>query len=87
MSSKENKHKLSEAVLSLEASLRPLRYVNPVVLCTLTDPHCDFMDSPVPLIIGFWGTQNRLAKLVNKLKKAWKKTEFESGVPTVMLDV
>jgi len=43
-------------MLSIEGSLNPLKYVYPIVFCSLNKNHCDFVESPVPLTIGFWGS-------------------------------
>lgn len=34
---------LSDLLISIEGALRPLKYVYPVVFCTLTDVHIDFV--------------------------------------------
>jgi hypothetical protein len=62
--SKNEKYKLSDVALSMEGSLGILKYIYPVVFCCLTKDHCDFVESPVPLLIGFWGSQKRRTKFI-----------------------
>lgn len=49
-------------MISKQGALYPLKYVYPVVFCTLSGNHCDFVESPVPLTIGFWGNERRRTK-------------------------
>lgn len=41
-----------------------MKYAYPVVFCSLNKEHCDFVESPVPLIIGYWGSDSRKQKFV-----------------------
>ena len=77
VSTKDKRHKISDFILSLESALHPLRYEYPVALCTLSNDHCEFLESPVPLIIGMWGSPKKVAKFTKYVQKHYSPTETE----------
>ena len=50
-----NKHLISELILGLTRALHPLTYIYPIVGTTITPHHFEFANSPVPILVGFWG--------------------------------
>ena len=47
---------ISELMVGLIYALKPLTYIYPIVAATLSPHHTEFANSPVPLMVGFWGT-------------------------------
>ena len=79
---KENRCLLSEAVLALREGLRPLEYPHPTILCTITQMHLNYLDSPVPCLVGYWGAH---ADLIRSTTAAIISTP--SDTPTVLIDI
>jgi hypothetical protein len=53
------KSKISEALLQLLEVIKPLTYVNPIVLAALREEHEDFLGAPMSLILGLWAEQRK----------------------------
>jgi hypothetical protein len=56
------KSKVSEAILQLLEVMRPLTYVNPIVLAALKDDHENYLDAPMSLLLGLWAEPRRSAR-------------------------
>lgn len=56
------KSKISEAILQLLQIIRPLSYVNPVLLAAIRQQHEAYLDAPMALILGLWSQHRRPAK-------------------------
>ena len=55
-----------------------------MVLCSLTNNHYEFLESPVPIMIGFWGSQKRCEKFS---KHCQKRSPQHSEILTTMIDL
>lgn len=56
------KSKISEAILQLLQIIRPLAYVNPIMIATLKDQHENYLDAPMSIIIGLWAQQKKSSR-------------------------
>ncbi len=56
------KSKVSEAILQLLEVMRPLTYVNPILLAALRDDHENYLDAPMSLLLGLWAEPKRPAR-------------------------
>lgn len=68
----DKKNLFSELTLGLMKSLQPLTYIYPIVGTTITAHHFEFANSPVPIIVGFWGTEPDYQAAKHSLKKMMK---------------
>jgi len=60
---KEHRHIMSEMMMGVKAALSPIDYCYPTVLLTASEKHNNFLDAPVPCLVGFWGDDKGCAKL------------------------
>lgn len=68
MASSEHRNFISWSILSLLRCIKPLSYVSPIVISIASTRHMNFVDSPVPIIVGMWGkesTCNRYKERIN----------------------
>ena len=68
----KNKHLISELILALSRALHPLTYIYPIVGTTITTHHFEFANSPVPIMVGFWGSERDCSAAKSGLKKVIK---------------
>jgi len=54
---------MSEMMMGVKAALSPIDYCYPTVLLTASEKHNNFLDAPVPCLVGFWGDDKGCAKL------------------------
>lgn len=57
----------------------------PVVFCSLNSNHCDFIESPVPIIVAFWGSDKRRQRFARQLQDFVKGTE--RCMDTIVIDL
>ena len=73
---------MSELAVGLIYAIKPLAYVYPIILTTITDHHLEFTNSPVPIFLGFWGETDLYKSTKNYFKKSLKNQKALS--PTLM---
>jgi hypothetical protein len=56
------KSKISEAIMQLLEIIRPLTYVNPILMATLKDEHENYLDAPMSIILGLWVEQRKSSR-------------------------
>jgi hypothetical protein len=56
------KSKISEAILQLLEIIRPLTYVNPIMMATLKDDYENYLDAPMSIILGLWAEQKKSSR-------------------------
>lgn len=49
------KSKISEAILHALEMIKPLEYVNPIIMGTIRDEHQEYFNAPMSVILGLWG--------------------------------
>ena len=53
------KSKISQSLLQILEMIKPLEYVNPIILAALKDEHEEYLGAPMSLILGLWGETRR----------------------------
>lgn len=56
------KSKVSQAILQLLEIMRPLTYVNPILMAALRDDYQNYLDAPMSLLLGLWAEPKRSAR-------------------------
>ncbi len=54
-----SKVRVSECVLQFLQVIRPLAYVNPIILSAIKEDHETYLDAPMALILGLWNEHRR----------------------------
>ncbi len=54
--------KVSDTILELIEVMRPLTYVNPIILSSVREEHQTYLDAPMGLILGLWVDHKRSNK-------------------------
>jgi hypothetical protein len=49
-----SKEKVSESILEFLELIRPMTYVNPIIVSALREEHETYLDAPMGLILGLW---------------------------------
>ena len=51
------KSKVSQAIIHALEMIKPLKYVNPIIMATIKDQHQEYFNAPMSVIMGLWGDQ------------------------------
>jgi hypothetical protein len=80
---KESRHIMSETAIALKKALSPVEYCYPLVFAAISEDHDDYMDSPVPCLVCYWGEERECAKVKSK----YRRVNDEASMPSVLIDL
>jgi hypothetical protein len=80
---KEHRHVMSEAMLALKAALAPIDYCYPVIFSAISDHHDNFIDSPVPCLICYWGEERDCGRVRGR----YKRISEDKTMPSALIDL
>lgn len=64
---------MSELMMGVKATLSPIEYQYPTIFTCISERHLNYLDAPVPCLIGYWGDKkgcNKINKLVGDIVKS-----------------
>ena len=74
---------MSETAIALKQSFLPMEYCYPIIFSVVSEKNLDYMDSPVPCLICYWGDQNSELRLRDR----YKQISEDKSMPSILIDL
>jgi hypothetical protein len=73
--------------MGLKDTLSPIEYCYPTVFVTISEKHTNYLDAPVPCLVGFWGEERACNKLVKQFSHMLYEDSKSGQALCVLIDL